>query len=79
MAKIARNGSTGRFSVAANGKNSQSTIRDSGSGVVRDLKGYGALSGQYVVRKGVDLSKPIAAQASKPKASKGAGNARKSD
>ena len=27
-----------------------------------DLKGYGALSGEYAVRKGIDLSKPIAEQ-----------------
>ncbi|RZF65780.1 hypothetical protein EWE75_03735 [Sphingomonas populi] len=69
MAKVSRNRSTGRFSIAANGKDSPSTIRDSQSGTVLALRGYGAMSGEYVVRDGIDLSKPIAAQAAdvKPK------------
>lgn len=69
MAKVSRNRSAGRFSIAANGNGSLPTIRDSESGAVLALKGYGAMSGEYVVREGIDLSKPIAAQAAdvKPK------------
>jgi hypothetical protein len=70
MAKIGRNQSTGKFTVSANGKGSPATIRDSRSGRMLPLKGYGALKGEFEVRKGVNLSKPIAAQAAKPKAGK---------
>jgi hypothetical protein len=67
MAKIARNKSTGQFTVSANGKGSPATIRDSQSGRALPLKGYGALKGEFTIRKGMNLSKPIAAQAAKPK------------
>lgn len=70
MAKIARNKSTGQFTVSANGKDSPTTIRDSKSGRMLPLKGYGALKGEFKVRKGVNLSKPIAAQTTKKKAGK---------
>lgn len=62
MTKIARNKSTGRFTISANGKDSPATIRDSSSGRMLHLKGYGALKDEFSVRKGLNLSKPIAAQ-----------------
>jgi hypothetical protein len=67
MARIGRNKSTGRFTVSANGKGSPATIRDAKSGRMLPLKGYGALKDEFEVRKGVNLSKPIAAQAAKLK------------
>ena len=67
MAKIVRNKSTGQFTVTSNGKGSPATIRDSKSGRALPLKGYGALKGEFKVRTGLNLSKPIAAQAAKPK------------
>jgi hypothetical protein len=72
MAKIARNRSTGQFTLSANGKGSPPTIRDSASGRALPLKGYGALKGEFKVREGMNLSKPIAAQAAKPKRRKAA-------
>jgi hypothetical protein len=65
MATASRTPSNGRFSISGNGKGSPTTVRDSASGKVLDLKGYGALSGEYAVRTGIDLSKPIAEQAAK--------------
>ena len=65
MATASRNSTNGRFSIAGNGKGSATTVRDSASGKVLDVKGYGALSGEYAVRKGIDLSKPIAEQAAR--------------
>jgi hypothetical protein len=50
------------------------TIRSKETGRVYVLKGYGALKGEYAVKKGIDLSKPIAEQAwrlASRKASKG--------
>lgn len=39
------------------------TVRDPETGEELPLpKGYGALKGQFVVRKGIDLTKPIAEQ-----------------
>lgn len=65
MAKLARNGSSGRFTIASEGDGKRATIRDSQSGIILPLKGYGALKGEYAVKSGIDLSKPIAAQAGK--------------
>lgn len=65
MAKIARNGSTGRFTVTSGGDGKRTTIRDSRSGKLLPLKGYGALKGEFKVRSGLNLSQPIAAQAAK--------------
>ena len=53
------------FIFDRHGKGFPTTIRDSASGKVLGLKGYGALSGEFAVRKGVDLSKPIYEQAAK--------------
>lgn len=67
MAKIGRNASSGRFVVSPNGNDTGATIRQNASGKTLPLKGYGALKGQFVVRKGMNLSKPIAAQAARKK------------
>ena len=44
------------------------TIRDTETGEIFVLKGYGALKGEYSVKKGIDLTKPIFAQTEKKKA-----------
>jgi len=62
VAKLARNGSSGRFTIASKGNGKRTTIRDDQSGIMLPLKGYGALKGEYAARHGIDLSKPIAAQ-----------------
>lgn len=41
------------------------TVRDSKSGRFVTVRGVGALKGHLSIRKGVDLTKPIAAQAGK--------------
>ncbi len=41
------------------------TVRDARTGRVLPLKGYGALKGQYAVRRGIDLTKPISEQAAR--------------
>lgn len=38
------------------------TVRDPETGRLLTLKGYGALKGQFMVREGIDLTKPIAEQ-----------------
>jgi hypothetical protein len=61
MAKIARNQSSGRYTIVSTGKGS-AIISDARTGKQLPLKGYGALKGEFEVRKGLDLCKPIAAQ-----------------
>lgn len=39
-----------------------SLVRDAKSGRILPLKGYGSLKGEFKVKPGVDLTKPIAAQ-----------------
>lgn len=52
--------------------NGATTVRDSKSGQFVTVRGAGALKGHLTIRKGLDLTKPIAAQAMKgPKGSKG--------
>jgi hypothetical protein len=46
---------------------STTTIRDTETGETFVLKGYGALKGEYSVKKGIDLTKPIFAQTEKKK------------
>ena len=65
MAKIGRNSSTRNFTLGSTADGKSITIRNKITGAVLTLKGYGALKGKYVVRKGINLSKPIAAQAAK--------------
>ena len=50
---------------AARGKSAArvATIRCKETGQVYALKGYGALKNKYVIKRGIDLSKPIAEQA----------------
>jgi hypothetical protein len=71
MAKIARNSTSGQFTVSSSG-GKRTTIRNAGTGQVLGLKGYGALKGEFAVKKGIDLSKPIAAQAKSIKSAPGA-------
>lgn len=70
MAKIGPNQSTGRFKLERNGEDGCATVTDKVTGRVLPLKGYGALKGQFQLRKGIDLSQPIAAQVMKGKPSK---------
>ena len=70
MARIGRNARSGQFVTQSSASRSPRTslhetvtIRDERSGRELPLKGYGALKGRFAVKPGVDLSKPIAAQA----------------
>jgi hypothetical protein len=65
MAKIGRHSSSGKFTVQRKLGKKPATIRSKETGKVYTLKGYGALKGKYVVKKGINLTKPIARQASK--------------
>jgi len=65
MAKIGRNKSTDRYSTRFEPGSDALVIEDKQTGKVTTLKGYGALRDDYVVRKGIDLTKPIASQAAK--------------
>jgi hypothetical protein len=58
--------SKGRFVVQSD--LGSSTIRDTETGKTFALKGYGALKGEYSVKKGINLAKPILAQTEKKKA-----------
>jgi hypothetical protein len=69
MAKIGRNARSGQFvTVSASSRSPRTTvtetvtIRDESSGRELPLKGYGAMKGRFVVKPGVDLSKPISSQ-----------------
>lgn len=65
MSKIGRNKSTERYSTRFEPGADVLVIEDKRTGKTATLRGYGALRGDYVVRKGIDLTKPIAAQAAK--------------
>ena len=65
MAKIGRNKSTERYSTRIEPGTDVLVIEDKHTGKVTTLRGYGALRDDYVVRKGIDLTKPIASQVSK--------------
>lgn len=69
MTKIARNGSSGQFTVSE-GDGARTTIRDERTGRLLSLKGYGAMRGEFEVKKGLNLSKPIAAQVAMQDAAK---------
>jgi hypothetical protein len=53
MAKSAKHETTGSFQ----------TVRNAKTGQVVTVRGVGALKGQLTLKKGVDLTKPIASQA----------------
>ena len=70
MARIGRNARSSQFVTRTGASRSPRTsihetvtIRDERSGRELPLKGYGALKGQFAVKPGLDLSKPIAEQA----------------
>jgi hypothetical protein len=71
MNKAKRVASRGKFIVKPD--LGSLTIRDTETGKTFTLKGYGALKGEYSVKKGINLTKPILAQVAKkrPKASAG--------
>ena len=41
---------------------SATMVRDAASGRVLPLMGYGSLKGEFALKRGIDLTKPIAAQ-----------------
>lgn len=41
------------------------TVRDAKTGQLATVRGVGALTGQLLLKKGIDLTKPIASQALK--------------
>ncbi|MDQ4087454.1 MAG: hypothetical protein M3177_05530 [Pseudomonadota bacterium] len=62
--------------MAKNGCNSSETVvRDSKSGRFVTVRGAGALKGHLKIKKGVDLTKPIASQAIKGGERRKAGSA----
>ena len=67
MAKIRKSASTGKFELSPKSGSCSATITDKKTGRTLLLKGYGAMKGEFAVRKGIDLTKPIAAQAAKLK------------
>jgi len=67
MSKLVRGSSTERFTVRSEPGKGIVVIVDKKTGRILTLKGYGALKDEYVVRKGFDLVKPIAAQAAAKK------------
>jgi hypothetical protein len=69
MSSPARKASNGKFVTSS--KDGQWTVRDSKSGQVLPLKGYGSMKGRFEVSKGIDLTKPIAEQARAAKSTKG--------
>ena len=72
MPKIARNSSTGKFTVRSEPMSGRVVIQNKRTGKTLALRGYGALKGEYVVEKGIDLSKPISAQVAAKKKSRAA-------
>ena len=67
MPKIRRDSSSGKFTLRSERGSGTVIIQDKKTGKILTLKGYGALKGEYVVKKGINLSKPIAAQATRSK------------
>ena len=70
MAKIGRDARSGLFVTVSDTSRLPRTtvietvrIRDERSGRELPLRGYGSMKGKYVVKPGLDVSKPIAAQA----------------
>jgi hypothetical protein len=55
--KVSRDSRTGQFTVVK--EHGGMTVIEKTTGKRLPLKGYGALKGQYEVRKGVDVTKPI--------------------
>ena len=67
MSKLERDRSAKRFALRPGRRIGETVIHDRQTGKRLVLKGYGALKDEYVVRKGIDLAKPIAAQVAKLK------------
>lgn len=65
MTKTDRRASIGKFALTRKSPNRAATITNKETGKTLSLKGYGAMKGEFQIREGVDLTKPIAAQASK--------------
>jgi hypothetical protein len=62
MAKVGHK--SGRLSRRQErGERGETLVADKKTGKTLKLKGYGALKGEYVVKAGMDLTKPIYAQA----------------
>jgi hypothetical protein len=67
MPKIGRDGSTGKYTVTTK-DGGKTVITNKKTGKQLAPKGYGALKDEYVVKEGIDLTKPIYEQAMKSKA-----------
>jgi urocanate hydratase len=68
MATNGHKTTNGRFTVSSTG--GKTTVRESKSGRIVLLKGYGAMQGKFPLATGIDLTKPIAAQVKLAKAPK---------
>jgi hypothetical protein len=68
MSKIAQNSSTRGYTLRSRHQDRTSAVMtDKKTGKTVVLRGYGALKGEFAVRKGINIVKPIAAQAGKAK------------
>lgn len=59
MPKAQRNDRSGRYEVTPRTKSRPATVTDKETGETFPLEGYGSMKGQFSVREGVDLAKPI--------------------
>jgi hypothetical protein len=62
MAKVGRSAASGQFEVTPKSGSKSASITNKETGKTLPLKGYGDLKGELKIRKGIDLTKPIAAQ-----------------
>lgn len=62
-------------SMAKTHTTTQTVVRDSKSGRYVTVRGAGALKGHLTIKKGVDLTKPIASQAMKGSKGRNGGSA----
>ena len=58
--KVGRNSQTGQFTIVK--EKGETVVVEKVTGKKLPLKGYGALKGRYVVRDGIDITKPISPQ-----------------
>jgi hypothetical protein len=62
-----REASTGRYSVVAGKERHAPHVVDRTTGRELPLKGYGSMKGQYVIKGGIDITKPILGQSTPKK------------
>jgi hypothetical protein len=63
MPKTETDARADNFHITPKAGSNSATVTDKRTGKTLPLRGYGELKGQFTVRKGVDLTKPISEQA----------------